>query len=201
MISKGKLISTEIVFDGINSLINRVYRTYNIPYNDINKLIKYNVNFDSEYPDDVVYAWSDQGSTRTITTRMLNEAIEKPLDTLSDKFISMCKPLIETGASIVVTGEGQQMKALCDIIKQKSDCEFKTYTPETIGVRDPSLTALYGAFTVYHDKAMMNDLNVSCIDLLKYDELIEHKELDSEGETITTKIKNLFKQYMDKGGN
>ena len=47
----------------------------------------------------------------------------------------------------------------------------------------------------------MNDLNVNCIDLLKYDSLIDHKELDSEGETITTKIKNLFRQYMEKGDN
>ena len=47
----------------------------------------------------------------------------------------------------------------------------------------------------------MNNLDVSCIDLLKYDSLIDQKQLDSEGETITTKIKNLFRQYMEKGGN
>ena len=93
------------------------------------------------------------------------------------------------------------MKALCDMIKNRANCEFRTYSPETIGVRDPSFTALYGAFELYRDKVVMNDLSVSCIDLLKYDELIDQKELDSEGETITTKIKNLFKQYIDKGGN
>lgn len=201
LISKGKLISTEIVFDGLNSLINRVYRTYNIPYNDIIKLVKYNVDFENKYPDDVIYAWSDNGSTRTITTAMLNEAIEKPLDSLINKYIDMCRPIIESGASIVLTGEGQQMKALCDMIKNRANCEFRTYSPETIGVRDPSFTALYGAFELYRDKVVMNDLSVSCIDLLKYDELIDQKELDSEGETITTKIKNLFKQYIDKGGN
>ena len=51
------------------------------------------------------------------------------------------------------------------------------------------------------DKVIMNNLDVSCIDLLKYDSLIDQKQLDSEGETITTKIKNLFRQYMEKGGN
>jgi hypothetical protein len=54
---------------------------------------------------------------------------------------------------------------------------------------------------VYRDKVLLNDINVNCIDLLRYDALIDHKELDSEGETITTKIKNLFKQYLEKGGN
>lgn len=200
LLSKGKLVSTEIVFDGLNSLINKVYRTYNMPYNDIAKLVKYSVNYDSEYPDDVIYAWTSQGQTSTISTRMLNETVAKPLDTLSEKLVTMCKPIIESGASIVITSEGEQMKALSDVIREKAQCEVKTYYPDTIGVRDPAFTALYGAFFVYRDKVIMNDLSVSCIDLLKYDSLIDQKQLDSEGETITTKIKNLFKQYIEKGG-
>lgn len=201
LLSKGKLVSTEIVFDGLNSLINRVYRTYNIPYNDIAKLVKYNVDYNSEHGDDVIYAWADQGVTRTITTNMLNEAIEKPLDALTDKLVAMCKPIIESGASIVLMGEGQQMKALSKLLEEKSGMQIRSYCPDTIGVRDPAMTSVYGAFIAYRDKAVMNDLSVTCIDLLKFEELINHKELDSEGETITTKIKNLFKQYMERGGN
>ena len=201
LLSKGKLVSTEIVFDGLNSLINRVYRTYNIPYNDIAKLVKYDVDFACEYKDDVIYAWADQGSTRTITTAMLNETVEKTLDVLTNKLIAMCKPVLDSGASIVLMGEGQQMKALSEMIKEKSGVEVRSYCPETIGVRDPSMTSAYGAFISYREKALLNNLSVSCIDLLRYDELINEKELDSEGETITTKIKNLFRQYMERGGN
>ena len=200
LLSKGKLVSTEIVFDGLNSLINKVYRTYNMPYNDIAKLVKYSVNYESEYPDDVIYAWTSQGQTSTITTRMLNEAVAKPLDTLSEKLVTMCKPIIESGAFIIITSEGEQMEALSDVIREKANCDVRTYYPDTIGVRDPSFTALYGAFFVYRDKVIMNNLSVSCIDLLKYDSLIDQKQLDSEGETITTKIKNLFRQYIEKGG-
>lgn len=199
LLTKGKLVSTEIVFDGLNSLINRIYRTYSVPYNDIIKLVKYSVNYDSEYPDDIVYAWSDSGNTKTLTTRMLNETIEKPLDALCEKLITMCRPIIESGASIVVTGEGQQMRMFERILKEKAGCDVRSYYPDTIGVRDPSFAALYGTFFVYRDKVLMNNLDVCCIDLLKYDSLIDQKELDSEGETITTKIKNLFKQYMEKG--
>ena len=199
LLSKGKLVSTEIVFDGLNSLINKVYRTFNIPYNDIAKLVKYSLNYDCEYPDDIIYAWSDNSGTNTITTKMLNDALEKTLDSLSDKLVTMCKPIIDTGASMILTGEGQQMKALSECIAAKAQCELKSYYPDTIGVRDPAFTALYGAFFVYRDKVNMYDLDVSCIDLLKYDSLIDQKQLDSEGETITTKIKNLFKQYIEKG--
>lgn len=201
LLSKGKLISTEIVFDGLNSLINRVYRTYNIPYKDIAKIVKFNTNYQDEYLDDIIYAWTDQGVTRSLTTRMLNEAIETPLNVLTDKLVAMCKPIIESGASIVITGEGEQMDSLCQMIKDKANTAIRKYQPETIGVRNPASTALYGAFVAYHDKVFMNDLSVSCIDLLKYDESIDDKQLDQEGETITTKIKNLFKQYIERGEN
>ncbi len=201
LLSKGKLVSTEIVFDGLNSLINKVYRTYSIPYNDIAKLVKYCVNYECEYPEDIIYAWSDQNGTNTITTSMLNATMDKPLNDLCDKLVTMCKPIIDTGASIVITGEGQQMSALSKRMIEKAGCDVRSYYPDTIGVRDPSFTALYGSFFVYRDKVNMYDLDVSCIDLLKYDSIIDQKKLDTEGETITTKIRNLFKQYIEKGDN
>lgn len=133
LLSKGKLVSTEIVFDGLNSLINRVYRQLNMPYNDIGKLVKYCVNYRSEYPEDIIYAWSDQGSTKMITTAQLNETVEEPLNALSSKLLTMCKPIIESGALIVLTGEGQQMKELANILKEGNNGELKTYYPDTIG--------------------------------------------------------------------
>lgn len=199
LLSKGRLVSTEIVFDGLNSMINRLYRTYNMPYNDIAKLVKYSTDFNSEYPDDTVYAWTDQGVTKTINTRMLNQCIDEPLDILCEKLVSMCKPIIEDGALMILTGEGCQMAALLERLKEKTLTKVKTYYPDTIGVRDPAMTALYGAFFVYRDKVLLNDLNVNCVDLIKYENAIDQKKFESEGETITTKIKNLFKQYMEKG--
>ncbi|MBO7677370.1 MAG: hypothetical protein J6S49_07650, partial [Erysipelotrichaceae bacterium] len=199
LLSKGRLVSTEIVFDGINSIINRVYRTYGMPYNDIAKLVKYSADYECEYPDDTIYAWSDQSVNKSINTRMLNSCIEEPLDLLCDKLLLLCKPIIEDGAMLVITGEGSRMRALLARIREKTHTKVKTYYPDTIGVRDPAMTALYGAFFVYRDKVLLNDLTVNCIDLIKYENAIDHKAFDQEGETITTKIKNLFKQYMEKG--
>ena len=50
----------------------------------------------------------------------------------------------------------------------------------------------------YKEKVLLNKISISCIDLLSYDSYIDQKQLDAEGETITTKIKNLFKQYIEK---
>jgi len=200
VLSKGKLASTEILFDGLNSIINKVYRDLSLPYNDIPKLVKYSLNYESEYPDDVIYAYNSQGTTKTISTKELNECAEKPLNDLIDKLLLMCKPVIDSGALIYLTGEAEQMKAFHKLLEEKASQKIKTYHPETIGIRNSAYASVYGAFFVYRDKALLNNLNVNCIDMLTYEKLIDQKELDTEGETITTKIKNLFKQYMEKGG-
>ena len=198
LLSKGKLISTELEFDGLNTIADEVKRNYDIPESDIIRLMKYDVNYDAEYLDDIVYAYNQSSDTITITTRSINDVCLKPIDNLVDKLITMCKPIIEQGASLFITGEGQQMTALVDKIKQNVSIDVRSYYPDTIGTRDSSLTALYGALFVYRDKVLLNDLNVSCIDLLEYDSKIDRKEFDTEGETITTKIKNLFKQYVER---
>ena len=201
LLSKGKLISTEVVFDGLNSIVDATFKKYHIPKKDIKKIVKYNVNYNTEFKDDIVYAYSESGQSNTISANDLNECIEKPLDALVDKYVTLCRPILEQGAELVLTGEGKQMQMLVDKLEEKMGCKIKTYYPDTIGVRDPSLTALYGSCFVFREKALMNNISVNCIDMIAYDSHIEHKEFDSEGETITTKIKNLFKQYIDGGQN
>ena len=111
----------------------------------------------------------------------------------------MCKPIIDSGStSFYVTGEGSKMSELVVMLKKESGCETKAYYPDTIGVRDSSLCAIYGSFFVYKEKAMLNDLNVSCLDIAEYDQTVDQKKVDVEGESITTKIKKMFEQYRDE---
>ena len=199
LFSKGKLVSNEVIFDGLYNFVNEIRIKYDISDTDILKLIKYDVTNNDNNIDSVVYAYNESGATKSITRKDLNEIIERPLNNLTDKYISMCGPIIEDGASIFITGEGQQMSSLIQKIKEKTSADIKSYYPDTIGVRDSSLTSIYGALFAYKDKVDLNNLNVSCIDLLEYDSHIDQKDIDTEGETITTKIKNLFKQYVQGG--
>lgn len=198
LFSKGKMVSSEVVFDGLNKIINDVKALYDIPDNDIAKLIKYDVNYNAEYPNDIIYAFNQNSETKTISTNQLNQIVYNSLNNLVEKLVTMCKPVIEHGVTIFVTGEGQQMKTLVSKIENQSGCDVKSYCPETIGARDSSLTSLYGALFVYKEKANLNGINVNCVDLLEYNSNVSKKEIDSEGETITTKIKNLFKQYVER---
>ena len=111
----------------------------------------------------------------------------------------MSQPILDKGnISIVVTGEGAEMLALVDKLKKDSGVDVKAYYPDTIGVRESALTALYGAFIVYHEKAILRESNVNCIDQLEYESIVDHRKIDVEGETLTSRIKNLFKQYKSK---
>lgn len=198
LFSKGKLASTELIFEGINTLANDFKKQHNVPYEDLIKLLKFDVNYDCKYPDDIIYAYNKDSHTVTITTTEINNLCLNQLNAYTDNIITMCKPIIDEGALLFITGEGQQMNALVEMLKSKASCEVKSYYPDTIGVRDPSFTAIYGSLFAYKEKVLLNKISISCIDLLSYDSYIDQKQLDAEGETITTKIKNLFKQYIEK---
>lgn len=197
LLSKGKLITSELIYEGLNMMANKVYNTYRFNEDVIMRLLKYDVEYESS-DDSVIYAWTSNDKSESLSKAQLSEMIAEPLDNYVNKLMSMCKPIIESGeCEIIVTGEGEKMSALIKRIKECSGVNVRGYYPDTIGVRDPNLTAIYGSLVAYRIKALLNNLNVSCIDLLEYDKGIDARQLDNEGATITTKIKNFFK-YMNK---
>ena len=198
LLTKGKLVSSEIVFEGLQTMINKVYDKYRIPNDAIARLLKYNVSYEDE-DECVVYAWNNNDKAESITNKEISQLVLEPLDNFVEKLVAMCAPIIEKGeVSIFLTGEGEEMAALVKKLKQASDVDVRAYYPETIGVRDANLTALYGTMIAYRDKVVMDNLNVSCLDLLEYDQVIDKRDIDSEGATLTTKIKNLFSSILSK---
>lgn len=199
LISKGKLISSEIIYEGMDNLANVFLDKYHLPINIIYKLLKYNVSYSGDYLDDVVHAWKSDDKSYSLTTRNISDDIKEPLNNYLDKIVDMCSPIIESGeTNIVVTGDGADMSALCDLLKEKTNCDIKAYYPDTIGIRESSLSALFGSCVAYRDKVVLEDLNVNCVDLLEYDSIVDRRKIDVEGDTITSRIKNLFKQYRNK---
>lgn len=199
LLSKGRLVSTEVIFEGLNQIINSVTSTYKVSFNDATRLVKYATDYNSEFGDDIVYSDPEQSSNEAITTNSLSNLVANPIEKLVEKLLTMCKPIIDQGdTQIVITGDGQDMKALVEKFKSMSNVDIKTYFPDTIGVRDSEFTSLFGSFIVFKDKAYLNDLNVCCIDLLEYDKDIDKKKFNNDDDdTITTKIKNLFAQYIN----
>lgn len=194
LLTKGKLVSSELIYDGLSSLCEEVYKELHIPKDNIERLIKYNVSFEDNVIDNAIFAWNDDKQiNHSITVKELSKIVYSPLKTYIDKIMTMCKPIIDSGeTSFFLVGEGSKMKSLVDMLKNESNIETKTYFPDTIGVRDSSMSAIYGSFIVYKEKAMLNDLNVCCVDVAEYDNTVDQREEDNEGESITSKIKKMF---------
>ena len=203
LLKNASVQTSEIIHSGINNFIQDVYNSFKIDTNMTSELIKYN-HFNEENDNDVLYAWKDSDSNNnTITSEQLYNTFKLDMQLFVDNLYSMCKPIFENGdTSLVLTGEGAEMYILVETLKNTFKCDFKTYIPDDIGVRDPSFAAIFGSFYIYKEKADLNNLNVSCIDLYEYNNSVDIQTNKNDlGLTITKKIKNLFKEYLSKGGN
>lgn len=199
LISKGKLVTTEILNEGFDALTKVLFDKYHLPETVINRLLKYNVSYKNDYLDDVIYAWKSDEKSYSLTARNISDDISSKLNNYVDKIIEMSNPIIEKGSSqFILTGEGAEMKALNELLNEKSGVDVRTYYPDTIGIREASLSALFGAIVAYRDKVILEEIDVNCVDLLEYDSIVDRRKIDVEGDTITSRIKNLFKQYRNK---
>ena len=203
LLKNASVQTCEIIHSGINNFIQDVYNIYKIDNNMIADLIKYN-EFTVDNENDIVYAWDDNNNNEnnTITLNQLFLTFKVDLQLFVENIYSMCKPILENGkTSIVLTGEGAEMITLANYLKNSFNCDFKTYSPDEIGVRDPSFSAAFGSFYIYKEKADLNNLNVSCIDLYEYNNSVDIQTPSNDlGLTITTRIKKLFNEYISKGG-
>lgn len=200
LLSKGKLTSTEVIYEGIGKIIDQVKQNINIPVNDLSRLVVYNVNYESENVNDAVYAWkNEKNESFSVSIKDLNSNASKPLNDYVDRILQMCKPILEGGKTIFfLVGQGSKMDALAKLLQSKAQVSVKQYYPDTIGIRDAQMCSIYGSFFVYKEKALLNNLNVSCVDIAEYDSTVDQKKIDVEGESITMKIKKLFEQYRDR---
>ena len=197
----GTIHSSEIIHSGIYTFVADAVNSFKFKQDNIVDLIKYN-DFDYQNPNDVVYAWTNEdGVNCTITFEQLFNSFKNNLDLFVNNIYSMCKPIFENSkTSFYITGEGADMVALVKSLKDVLPYEIKTYVPDEIGVRDPSLSAIFGSFNIYKEKADLNNINVSCIDLYEYNNCvdIDSKRNVNDGVSITASIKKMFKNYLSK---
>jgi len=197
LLSKGKLYNSEVVYNGIDSIISTVKTEFSLPYNTLLRLIKYNGGSDDN--EDIIFAYNKDGKEVSITNKDLNDFISIPVKKLISDLTQICKPILESGDTMfVIEGEGADMVLLADKLKEETNAEIKIYHPDTLGVRESNLISLLGSFFVEKEKSLINEIDINCVDLLEFEKVVDQKKLDSEGETITTKIKLLFEQYMNK---
>lgn len=194
LLSKGKLVNSELLFDGFNMILNDVYDKLHIPISTVSRLVKFNTSYNKEYIDDAVYAWVDEnGGNISVNEKEISEMTYPSLKKYIDIIAKSLRPILEShDTSIVITGEMASMESFIDLLSKECNASVKAYFPDTIGVRDSNLTALYGSFFVYREMANIKGLKESSVDLLEFENIVDRKIDDVEGESLTGKIKSLF---------
>ena len=193
LLYKGVLAGCDIIYDGLANMSNVLAKKYALSENNANRLVKYNSSLKGDISLDAIYAWNEGDKALSINEKDVCETISDALCAYVKKIASSCEPILNSGStSMVVTGEGASMNSLIEVLKQTLHIDVKPYFPDTIGVRDSQYAALYGAFFVYRDIALIKGENKSSIDLFELDNVIRRKSDDSEAETLTSKIKSLF---------
>lgn len=199
LISKGKLLSTEIMNSGIGNFVQALYSSYQLPYKTLSRLIKYNGSVD-EKSDDIIFAYSDNDVNIDITLNQLNSLIRNPVKKYIREIVTMSRPIIDSGQTqFVIVGDGADMNMLYEELKKQTKCDVKVYHPDTLGVRESGLIGLFGSFFVMKEIANLRNMKVACVDLKEFDKVVDREKADLEGESLTSKIKSLFKQNTNKG--
>jgi len=199
LLQKGRLLNSEILKKGLHDLAISVNERYGITLKDAYRLIKYNTNLDTS-SNDAIFVWSDKNQNMTLSENDLRTVIKVSLDAYIDKLVSLVEPIVENeNTVIVIAGEGAEMKAIASLLAERTSCEIRCYFPSTIGIRNADLAAIYGSLFIYHDTADIFNEHKSSIDLYKLENVITRKGADfSQGDTLTTRIKNLFENNRKK---
>ncbi len=198
LIVKGKMMTCEVIEKGIESFAKDLYEKYSIPFVKMSRLIKYNGSRDIESKD-TVYAYNRNKGNVNISLSELNTAILPYVKDYLDNIAEMSKPVIESKETFfAVVSEGSDMLLIADILKEKTGCEIKMIHPDSIGVREANLISLYGSLFAAKEMIDISQKNVCCLDEFEFNNVVDRKIFEDEGETFTTKIRTFFKQYMDK---
>lgn len=199
LLSKGKLVSCEYLPEGLSIMADSITNRYGVPQNLAYRLLKFNSRFTEETANQVVYASGSGKDEIVVTAKEISELCKPFIDNFIEKICTTCQPVFDSGStSITLTDEGAEMLSLQEALQQRSQAHIHAYAPETIGVRDASLAAIYGSFFVYRELAEIRNDVVSGIDLQELENVIAHKAVDYDAETLTTKIKNLFATDKNK---
>ena len=196
LLSKGRLVNCDCLNEGIYALMDTLYERYKLSKEVLLKLIDYDLPANPDkVNDDPVYVYEKEGIRHIITNRDLYELLSAQLNEYVDKLVDACSPILANeNTSVVMVGESCKCSAFVEKMTRNIERSVKVYEPNTMGAKDPSLVAVLGSFYVYEDNAKIKDKEESSIDLMQFEELMSKNALDTEMESLTSKIKGLFSQ-------
>ena len=196
LFSDGRLVNFMTLPLGLESMVEALDQRYHLGSKAATRLIKYNVRLNAELrSNQTCYVWADGDTTRTISEKAIFECIETPLKQWLEMVKKSIDPILSAGkAVVIISNDMAELQGISDCLSDTVDNEVKTYAPETLGIRNPSLTTAAGLFYAYKDLLEINGRNDASVDVNTFARLVDIRSDEFKEMTITNKLRNALLQ-------
>ena len=196
LFSDGRLVNFMTLPLGLESMVNALDERYHLGFKVATRLVKYNVRLNAELrSSQTCYVWADGDTTRTISEKGIYECIETPLQQWLQMVKKSIDPILSAGkAVVIITNDMAELQGISDVLSDTLNNEVKTYAPETLGIRNPSLTTAAGLFYAYKDLLEINGRNDTSVDVNTFARLVDIRSEEFKEMTITNKLRNALLQ-------
>ena len=177
---------------------------YELPPAEAVRLVKYNTRLNQRRPlQTPIYIWSKNTKTYTLSEKELCEAIREPLESWTGQIEQMCRPILKAGKTqIVIVGEGGELQEIAEYVQDHLGAPAKVYYPETLGVRDSSLTGCLGLFYAYKDQQPLLNTDQVSVNAAQFEKAVTigglKKEKTSVDDSITKRLKDMLFEAKQK---
>ena len=198
LITHGRLMSCEVLPEGINKIIFRAMDQFKLPYDIMTRLIRYNCHYDTiNLQDSPIFMWSVDDQPKTVSETDVVNATKPYLVQYIEYLKDACEAILETGkVAVVLCGEGAEIMGVKELIGKEFEVTTKAYVPETLGARNSALTACLGMMYVYKDLAEYRKFFVNSVDVIKFEQhiLAKRKKETVMEDSVTNKFRNIFEK-------
>lgn len=196
MFYDGRLVNFMQIPVGMQQLANALDNQYHVGFKVASRLIKYNVRENAEVlSTQTSYVWAEDELTHTLSEKEIYDCIEPGVTYWIDLVKQAVEPIISSGKSaIVLTNDMAEIQGIGDRLKESLDCEIKTYMPDTLGIRNASLTSCAGLFYAYKDLLEVNGRDQTSVDVATFSRIVDLRSDEFKEMTITNKLRSVLLQ-------
>lgn len=195
---KGQVMTNIMIDAKIESIFNKIKSTYNFDDSIAERLLYYNVDINDVSPSlNPIFAWSTKSGNHALNKKDLLDLVGDDLIQILDEIHDVAKPIFMMGdARYVVTGESSVIMGIVEILKTISQTDVSLYRPSTFGAKDPTFTAVLGAFYFYKDTSVFKNNIVSSLDEAEFYRNTIYQESKPNSDTSTNSFTKRFKELF-----
>lgn len=193
LFSQGKLLNSEVLYEGYGEWVSLLSNTYGLKPEVCVRLLSENACLeDKNYSDDPIFLWASGDKERTISLKQLHEVVKPAVDRWFEMMNKACEPIVQSGTcQVVLTGEGCEVSGM-DEMKKRIATNCSLYLPQTIGARDSALSTTLGLFYAWKEINLIRNNKVIAADERLIDESLKVGKKSSEETGFTKKLMNII---------